>query len=349
MRKRTGNIGRGNAKAIGQLVLVGLVLVFAVSLRAEDTHHASHRAWTRIDKKSGGFEEGLTVGGKRHGFWKSKSYADPYRTYYVLGRDMDAAFVTDVYDTPSLLKLLQEAEADVDELVFNYGRGTLLHAATIYARHDVIRALLSIGADPNLEGEGTSFSGRTPVWYAVKDHGCPDLEAVDILVQGGADITVRDRDNDTLLHALAHTWECDNDGSARAFVRKLISLGLDIDAKNDKGRTALNVATVDARSISVVRALIEYGADVNSRDQFGRTPLHTLTDPKEIVIPIIYAYDQYVSEWRRRQSRIGLLLLKNWADPKLLDEHGKRPLDLIRGSWLARTSLHRRLARQTEI
>ena len=149
---------------IRQVGLVGLVLVIAVSVQAEETRHEGQREWTRIDKKSGGFEERLTADGKRQGFWHSKSYGYPYRAYDVLGGNMDAAFGNDVNDTPSLLKLLQEAEVGVDELVFINGIGTLLHAATIHAMHDVIRALVSIGADPNLEGVGASFSGRTPVW-----------------------------------------------------------------------------------------------------------------------------------------------------------------------------------------
>ena len=346
-----------------RIVLVGLVLAFAVSGQADKTDHAGQGEWTRIDHEGGGLEEGFTVDGKRHGFWQSTFGDTSYRMYYVWGRDMDNAFRIEVQDAASLRKLIDEAEVDVNDLVFDYGRGTLLHAATLYGRHDVMRELLSLGADPNLAGEGPSFSRGPPVWNAVTDGRCPNLKSVDILLQGGAEITVRrDSDkpmlwgNDTLLHALARVWECDDTRLARAFVRRLTSLGLDIDAKNDDGRTALNQAAVKARSISVVRALIENGADLNSRDQFGRTPLHSLAEPGEytelgvgriaFMIPAIYILPD--DELRRRGSRIGLLLLRNGADPNLLDSDGKRPLDLNEDGCLAHTPFHRRLARQTQ-
>ena len=104
----------------------------------------------------------------------------------------------------------------------------------------------------------------------------------------------------------------------------------------------------------VVRALIGHGADVNSCHRFGRTPLHSLAEPGEHteprvelgLIPAIHILPE--DESRRRGSHIGLLLLRNGADPNLLDGDGKKPLDLNEEGWLAQTPFHRRLARQTQ-
>jgi ankyrin repeat protein len=54
-------------------------------------------------------------------------------------------------------------------------------------------------------------------------------------------------------------------------IRELISRGVDIDARDTAGRTALLIATHGNR-IEIARLLIEAGADVNAKDRIADSP-----------------------------------------------------------------------------
>ncbi len=56
-----------------------------------------------------------------------------------------------------------------------------------------------------------------------------------------------------------------------AAIRRLVAEGEDVDARDDRGRTAILVATM-ARRPDAVRALIEAGADVDIRDDDRANP-----------------------------------------------------------------------------
>jgi hypothetical protein len=58
----------------------------------------------------------------------------------------------------------------------------------------------------------------------------------------------------------------------KAQVRTLLSKGIDVNAKNRQGMTALMAATIKG-DFDIVKALLDRGADPNSRDNLGRTPL----------------------------------------------------------------------------
>lgn len=148
---------------INRMVVAGFIpafaLVFSVAGQAQQLHDASQREWSRIDHEGAGFKEGFTVDGERHGFWLSElGNGSSFRTYYVRGTDIDNALRIKVHDTLTLLDFMQEAEAGVNELVFDCGRATYLHAATATSSLEFMRALLDLGADPNQEGW---MNGRT--------------------------------------------------------------------------------------------------------------------------------------------------------------------------------------------
>ena len=361
-------------------ILSALVLSLAVSGQARRADDAPQRQWSVVNRDNGVIEEGFTVDGnrvgrwtikvspsyvlsgpyvdgERHGLWEIMDSDRTYTTYYVRGTDIHNAFRIKVDDVESLLEFMDVAGVGVNERVFYHGSAAYLHAAIDYGGIEVVRALLDMGADPNLEPYGMG-SWRTAVWAAISDHRCDfsDLEVLGELVKAGGDITVRNGESDTLLHKFARVWECDDVAAARAIVGRLISLGLDIETENQNESTPLNEAAKKKRSVSVVRALIESGADVDSRDRFGRTPLHNVTmrRPTPVTAEIVEydvtpgIYVRSVRENARQQSGIGLLLLRNGADPGVRDADGRRPLDGIEeGSSLRRTRFYRQLARRT--
>lgn len=55
-------------------------------------------------------------------------------------------------------------------------------------------------------------------------------------------------------------------------VKSLISKGVDVNAKDEVGRTALHVAALQGRP-GVAQVLIANGADLHARDKEGCTPL----------------------------------------------------------------------------
>ena len=90
-----------------------------------------------------------------------------------------------------------------------------------------------------------------------------------------------------------------------------INQGVNVDARDHRGMTALNHAICRGHE-ELVRLLIEKGADVTSASKSGATPLHKAVD--------------HGSEDMVR------LLLSHGADAAATDKHGQTPLDLaLRG------------------
>lgn len=83
---------------------------------------------------------------------------------------------------------------------------------------------------------------------------------------GGLDINARDDDGETAL------MEAADDGNLRA-VNNLIAAGANVNLRNDDAETALMMAA-DEGHTAVVRSLISAGADVNAEDEDGETALH---------------------------------------------------------------------------
>ncbi|AAF44459.1 ankyrin repeat gene family protein [Fowlpox virus] len=55
----------------------------------------------------------------------------------------------------------------------------------------------------------------------------------------------------------------------------LIEIGLDINTKDKKGKTALHYACNSINCIETVKEIMKYGADINVKDREGLTPLHS--------------------------------------------------------------------------
>ena len=92
------------------------------------------------------------------------------------------------------------------------------------------------------------------------------LEAVRLLIDAGAEVNARDDRGETALMNASQDWETGE------VIRFLLEAGAAIDAAAGEGRTALMHA-IDSGALEPARALIEAGADVNARDDAGRTPL----------------------------------------------------------------------------
>jgi len=115
--------------------------------------------------------------------------------------------------------------------------------------------------------------GRTPLQIAcLEGH----LEVVQLLLNLGCDIDVRERQGWTALH---FACACLNDHALK-LVQCLIKKGAYVIAENNSGATPLHYLVLNnayeesALFLEVLTLMIARGADVNSQDKNGETPLH---------------------------------------------------------------------------
>ncbi|MCB2295152.1 ankyrin repeat domain-containing protein [Clostridium algoriphilum] len=110
---------------------------------------------------------------------------------------------------------------------------TPLHklCARITPHIDVITMMLKKGAEVN----AFNISGKTPVFYCSFNYS---VELLSLLVKYGADINIKDKYKNTLLHD--DYINC-FDEHFEEFLKALISLGFDINTRNSLGYTPLEL------------------------------------------------------------------------------------------------------------
>jgi uncharacterized protein len=177
---------------------------------------------------------------------------------------------------------------------------TALHSAVQQAMPELVKALLSRGADPNaplkrpmpllsrfiLQAHGleVSTTGATPFWLAAS-YG--DVRTMRILVDAGANPLATSSDHTTPLMVAAgidfvegqdkygRRWFANDtealQQAARDAVTYCLELGDDINAANDLGQTAI-IGGVYFRSPAMVQFLVDRGAKINVVNKRGQTP-----------------------------------------------------------------------------
>ena len=144
--------------------------------------------------------------------------------------------------------------ADVD------GYSCLHYAAGTDCCTEALQAIISHGGDVN----ATSKENVTPLMLAcVKGN----KDAINVLLNAGADPNIADVDGDTCLHDAAGTDCC------TAVLPSIISHGGDVNATNKKNRTPLMLACWK-RNEDAIHVLLDAGADLNIADASGDTCLH---------------------------------------------------------------------------
>jgi ankyrin repeat protein len=214
------------------------------------------------------------------------------------------ALINGYYDTAIAL-----LEAGTDPNLYDYtGRGALYAAADFstmpisnrpapnvlpneQSALDVMRLALAKGADPNAQlrrqapyrakldrGNDTALTtGTTALARAAK---AADVPAVRLLLEHGADasLTTRSQVNPLMLAAGVGNAEQDTTGRFKTqtdiitTIDLLIAEGLDVNAIDSGGRTALHGAALQGFD-DVVVALVERGGKLRTADEDGLTPL----------------------------------------------------------------------------
>jgi ankyrin repeat protein len=127
---------------------------------------------------------------------------------------------------------------------------TPLHrlCARIKPRIDVIAMILEKGAEVN----AINIAGKTPLFHCSFNYS---VELLNLLVKYGADINIKNKYSNTILHD--DYINC-FDENFEAFLKVLLSLGFDINSKNSSGLTPLNFC--ENRKIKDI--LIKYGGNI---------------------------------------------------------------------------------------
>lgn len=129
-----------------------------------------------------------------------------------------------------IIEFLINSGADINSCE-SYLKETPLHrlCARANPRMEIIQLLLGRGAKVNIE----NVAGKTPIFYCNFSYS---VELLDLLVKHGADINHTDKYNNTILHDDFSNY---TNGNFEEFLNRLISLGFDINSKNNLGHTPL--------------------------------------------------------------------------------------------------------------
>lgn len=150
----------------------------------------------------------------------------------------------------------------------------------IAGEHDeIVGLLLEQGATVRTEDLQAAIRARNiPLCSRLIDQGADvthglltalpkaDLEMVALLVKKGAGINARDYYDKTPLILETENWS----DADPAVVRHLLEHGADVNAQDDKGRSAL-LAVAERGNAVVARVLLDKGADVTLKNKEGKT------------------------------------------------------------------------------
>ncbi|XP_046902418.1 ankyrin repeat domain-containing protein 50 [Hypomesus transpacificus] len=179
---------------------------------------------------------------------------------------------------------------------------TLLASAAHAGSADVVRLLLSRGADPLI----SDHQGQTPLTLVARQG---HVQALTVVLDWA-----RDQDLKTTIRVLEHAdsegWTALRSaawgGHAEA-VHLLLDAGANVDGCDVEGRTALRAAAWGGHE-EILLTLLDYGAQVDVADREGRTPL----------IAAAYMGHREAVE----------ILLDHGADVRLADDDGRTALSV---------------------
>jgi ankyrin repeat protein len=179
------------------------------------------------------------------------------------------------------------ATVDMNTLGEVYGRPDRQPASSVTAL-DLMQVLLAHGADPNAQlkspamqrahtpGEFTLGEGTTPIMRAARNG---DAAAMRLLLAHGADPALPQRNHTTSLMMAAglgrglgvFAKDYATESELLEAVKVLVDHGVDVNAFNDSGQTALHFAA--QASDAIVKLLADHGAKLDAIDKQGRTPI----------------------------------------------------------------------------
>ncbi|MFH1718217.1 MAG: ankyrin repeat domain-containing protein [Planctomycetota bacterium] len=244
---------------------------------------------------------------------------------------------------PPLCQALYKGNTTIAKFLIDHGANVNypedwgpLHEASIY-NIEMVKLLLARGANVN-GGNGK----HEPALYAAIRGGHRDI--VELLIQHGADVNAK---NNTWRRVYTPLQRAAITGRTEA-VKLLLEAGANISVKDDRGQTLLHLILDMRNSDynqyrlskDTVELLLAKGEDVNLKDNDGRTPLHLAaeSDDRDIVGFLLdkgAKIDEKDDESgftalhhaaRFGNKNVAELLITNGADINTKDKQGHTPL-----------------------
>ena len=197
--------------------------------------------------------------------------------------------------------------------------GTALHTAAFLGRYKTAELLIQKGADVNAKDE----DGKTPIDNLKVDWGTTEFVAQLLQIQVDREKveTGRTKVAKLLSQQGANTnfsgpvgsdiWVATGAGDIEA-VKQHLAKGMDVDAKNKDGATALHVAAILGQ-YKVAELLIQKGANVEAKGRDGGTALHAAAC--------------------LGRSKVAKLLIEKGADIKARNGDGATAMDSLKVDW----------------
>ena len=179
-----------------------------------------------------------------------------------------------------LEKLIEEEMVDVN-IVDSVNHYSSLMLASWHGLADIVRLLLSNGADPNVK----SSSNWTALMAAMRFENEKAVEIAEMLLESGANVNDVDEDGISALMMTAQHPEC----QSLEMTYLLVNWGADVNAKDAQGWSPL-FWTIFSSEFDLLdcyqyrRVLLNSGTDVNAVDNAGWTPLMWAIDKSDIGI-----------------------------------------------------------------
>ena len=222
-----------------------------------------------------------------------------------------------LYDQVKMAEFLIRNGADVNAK--GDDGGTALHAAAFLGQYEIAKLLIQNGADVdarNNEGE-TVINGTMADWETTKfiagilqlklDRESVETgrsQIVELLRKNGATAEFSDPPDNNF-------WTMVGVGNLQS-VKQHLAKGLDINAKNKDGVTALQIATLLGQ-YEIAELLVQKGADVNTKANDGTTALHSAA---------------FLGRYKEAK-----LLLENRIDANIRNNDGATAIDILNLDW----------------
>lgn len=209
------------------------------------------------------------------------------------GELLDAVKKRDVQKAAAVIKSKPESIGEIEK----YETGPL-HMAALKDSKEIIKLLIDNKAPVNQ----LDYFKKTPIFLA------GSVEAAELLISAGADIHVKDKNENGLLHEAVKSKKAE-------MIDYYIKKGLDINLKNSAGQTPLALS-IENNEFKIFMSLINAGADVNVKENFFEwSPLH-------------------IAVMNARKDMAEVLIDKK-AGIEAADRYGKTPIHYVKSKDMA--------------